>query len=90
MDNWQDAMKVLNEHKVVVNNNIKISLLTGTDSVHGNQHVLGEIIFPHNIGLGAANNEEYFEYMGYHTALSTKESGYNYIFSPCVAIAHNP
>ena len=35
---------------------VNIKLLLGTDAVHGNQHVLGEILFPHNIGCAATHN----------------------------------
>lgn len=37
---------------------IDIPTMWGTDAVHGHNNVLGATIFPHNIGLGAANNPE--------------------------------
>jgi beta-glucosidase len=33
-----------------------IKPLLGTDAVHGNQHVSGTILFPHNIGLACSHN----------------------------------
>lgn len=42
----------------------RISLLLGTDAVHGNQHVIGEVLFPHNIGLAATFNPENFYNLG--------------------------
>lgn len=30
--------------------------LLGTDAVHGNQHIIGTPLFPHNIGLAATHN----------------------------------
>ena len=35
-----------------------IPILWGTDAVHGNNNLIGATIFPHNIGLGAANDPE--------------------------------
>jgi hypothetical protein len=32
-------------------------LLTGNDAIHGNMHVQGAVIFPHNIGLGVLASE---------------------------------
>lgn len=34
----------------------KIKLLLATDAVHGYQHTVGTILFPHNIGLSCTNN----------------------------------
>jgi beta-glucosidase len=33
-----------------------IKFLLGTDAVHGDQHGVGNIIFPHNIGLSCTHN----------------------------------
>ena len=33
---------------------LRIPLLYGVDAVHGHNNVLGAVIFPHNVGLGAA------------------------------------
>ncbi|KNC66133.1 beta-glucosidase, partial [Pseudoalteromonas rubra] len=35
---------------------IDIPTMWGTDAVHGHNNVIGATLFPHNIGLGAANN----------------------------------
>lgn len=64
--------------------------LLGTDAVHGNQHVSGSILFPHNIGLSNSHNPDNFYNAGYWTARAVKASGFNYVFSPTVAVSHNP
>ena len=38
----------------------KIKFLLGTDAVHGDQHTIGTILFPHNIGLSCSHNEGNF------------------------------
>jgi beta-glucosidase len=35
---------------------LRIPLLYGVDAVHGHSNVIGAVIFPHNIGLGATRN----------------------------------
>lgn len=34
----------------------KVKFLLGTDAVHGDQHTVGTILFPHNIGLSCSKN----------------------------------
>ena len=35
---------------------LKLPLLYGVDAVHGHNNVIGAVVFPHNIGLGAARS----------------------------------
>ena len=48
---------------------LKIPLLYGVDAVHGHNNVDGAVIFPHNIGLGAAHNPDLVEQAAHMTAL---------------------
>lgn len=68
----------------------KIKFLLGTDAVHGDQHSVGTILFPHNIGLSCSHNEGNFENVGFWTKEALKKSGFNYAFAPTVAVSHNP
>ena len=45
-----------------------IPVIWGTDAVHGLGNVVGATLFPHNIGLGAANNPELLKRIGWATA----------------------
>ena len=38
----------------------KIKFLTATDAIHGDQHSIGTILFPHNIGTSCSHNEGNF------------------------------
>lgn len=38
----------------------KVKFLMGTDAVHGDQHTVGNILFPHNIGLSCSRNDAHF------------------------------
>ena len=68
----------------------KVKLLLGTDAVHGNQHVVGSILHPHNSGLACSHNPDNFYNLGYWTGVNVKKSGFNYAFAPTVAVSHNP
>ncbi len=69
---------------------LKIPLIYGIDAVHGHANVRGATIFPHNIGLGAANNDSLMFLMGKHTSMEVFSTGMNWNFSPCVALARDP
>jgi beta-glucosidase len=63
-----------------------IPLLYGVDAVHGHSNVIGAVVFPHNIGLGATRNAALVEEISRITALEVKATGMNWDFSPCVAV----
>jgi len=37
-----------------------IDLLIGVDTIHGAKHLIGGVLWPHNIGLAAARNLKHF------------------------------
>ncbi|MBT8399850.1 MAG: glycoside hydrolase family 3 C-terminal domain-containing protein [Rhodothermia bacterium] len=63
-----------------------IPLLYGVDAVHGHSNVIGAVVFPHNIGLGATRNADLVEEISRITALEVKATGINWDFAPCVAV----
>jgi beta-glucosidase len=63
-----------------------IPLLWGTDAVHGHNNVVGATIFPHNIGLGAANDPELIGKIGRITSREVAATGIDWIFAPTVAV----
>ena len=65
---------------------LKIPLLYGVDAVHGHSNVLGAVIFPHNIGLGATRNAKLVEEIGRITASEVRATGINWTFAPCIAV----
>ncbi|WP_301720482.1 glycoside hydrolase family 3 protein [Pseudidiomarina terrestris] len=66
-----------------------IPTMWGTDAVHGHNNVIGATIFPHNIGLGAANNPELIEQIAAVTAREVMVTGIDWVFAPTVAAAQN-
>ena len=55
LNNWVDSA---NSYQQAVINSGGIPLLYGIDAVHGNNNLYGATIYPHNIGLAAANDQQ--------------------------------
>ena len=72
-----------------VKTRLKIPLLYGIDAVHGHNNVLGAVIFPHNIGLGATHNPVLVEQAARVTAQEIAGTGINWAFAPCIAVAQD-
>lgn len=68
---------------------LRIPLLYGIDAVHGHNNVLGAVIFPHNIGLGATHNPALVERAARATAEEMAGTGIRWAFAPCIAVAQN-
>jgi len=66
-----------------------IPLIFGVDAVHGNSQVVGAVVFPHNIGLGAANDPELIRRIGEVTARETAAVGIDWAFGPTVAVVRD-
>ncbi|WP_448566524.1 glycoside hydrolase family 3 N-terminal domain-containing protein [Thalassotalea ganghwensis] len=62
-----------------------IPTMWGTDAVHGHNNVIGATLFPHNIGLGAANNPALIEKIAQVTATEVMVTGIDWVFAPTVA-----
>jgi beta-glucosidase len=63
-----------------------IPILFGVDAVHGHSNLPGATIFPHNIGLGAANDSDMIERIGAATAAEIAGSGIEWTFAPTLAV----
>ncbi len=66
-----------------------IPTMWGTDAVHGHNNVIGATIFPHNIGLGAANDPKLIERIAKVTATEVRATGIDWIFAPTVAVVRD-
>ena len=67
-----------------------IPYIYGQDDVHGVNYCLNAVYFPHNIGQGAANDEELAYQVGLITADEAKLCHMLWNYSPCVAQSVDP
>ena len=79
---WSASMEEDNDH-------IAIPILYGVDAVHGHNNVRGATLFPHNIGLGAANDPELVHKISEATANEMLATGANWTFDPALSVARN-
>jgi beta-glucosidase len=81
---WTDLYDRLQQH--TTNTRLKIPALYGIDAVHGHNNVLGAVIFPHEIGLGATRNAALVEKVERVTAEEVRATGIQWAFAPCVTV----
>ena len=67
-----------------------IPFIFGQDNVHGVGYCMGTVIFPHNIGLGAANDEELMYQAGLITGDESKQCHMLWNLAPVVAQSGDP
>lgn len=65
---------------------IAIPVIWGIDAVHGHTNLLGATVFPHNIGLGAANDPALIRDIAAATAAELIVSGHDWTFAPTLAV----
>lgn len=81
---WTDMVDRYQRH--ALNTRLGIPLLYGVDAVHGHNNVLGAVIFPHNIGLGATRSPDLVEAVARITATEVRATGIHWTFAPSVAV----
>lgn len=65
---------------------LAVPLIYGVDAVHGHNNVVGTVIFPHNIGLGATRNPTLVQEIGRITAIETAATGIYWDYAPVIAV----
>jgi beta-glucosidase len=63
-----------------------VPLLYGVDAVHGHNNVRGATVFPHNIGLGATQDDELVERIGDATARELLATNVHWTFAPALSV----
>lgn len=87
-DEWQNIVDGFQES--AIKSESGIPYIYGQDDVHGVNYCLDSVIFPHNIGLGAANDPELMYKVGQITADEAKLCHMLWNFAPCVAQSVDP
>lgn len=84
---WQDHINSIKQ--AALDSRLGIPVLYGVDGVHGHNNVYGATIFPHNIGLGAADDEALAERIGAAAAEEIRATGIQWTFAPTLANPRN-
>jgi len=84
---WQNGVDTLKYYSL--QSRLGIPLLYGVDAVHGHNNVSDATVFPHNIGLGSADDEDLMERMGAVVAREVKASGIQWTFAPTLGNPQN-
>jgi beta-glucosidase len=81
---WTDLYDRIQVHSAKTR--LKIPILYGIDAVHGHNNVIGAVVFPQEIGLGATRNAALVEQMARVTAEEVRATGIQWVFAPCVTV----
>ncbi len=84
IEDWRDVANAF--QSAALESEAGIPIFWGTDAVHGHNNVFGATIFPHNIGLGAANDPDLMERLGAATAKDVTDTGIDWVFAPTLAV----
>jgi beta-glucosidase len=87
LQDWTDLYDRLQQRALTTR--LRIPLLYGVDAVHGHNNVIGAVVFPHNIGLGATRDARLVEDIARATAEEVRATGIQWTFAPCVAVVRD-
>ena len=87
-DEWAETVDGFQQ--AAIDSEAGIPYIYGQDDVHGVNYCRDAVYFPHNIGQGAANDEELAYQVGLITADEAKLCHMMWNFSPCVAQSVDP
>ncbi|MGW3964075.1 glycoside hydrolase family 3 protein [Amycolatopsis sp. NPDC005003] len=84
---WADMIDAY--QRAATSTGLGIPIIYGSDTVHGHNNAAGATIFPHNIGLGAANDPQLVKQIGAITAQESAATGVKWGFAPCLCVARD-
>ncbi|MGW3999056.1 glycoside hydrolase family 3 protein [Amycolatopsis sp. NPDC004772] len=84
---WADMVDAY--QRAATSTGLGIPIVYGSDTVHGHNNAAGATIFPHNIGLGAANDPQLVKQIGAITAQESAATGVKWGFAPCLCVARD-
>jgi beta-glucosidase len=85
-DDWRALADTLWDASMHTDMAVQVPVMWGTDAVHGHNNAIGMTLFPHNIGLGAANDPALVERIGEAVARQVRLTGIDWTFAPTVAV----
>ena len=85
---WREMLDGLQQ--AAIDSESGIPFLLAQDDVHGVGYCTNAVYFPHNIGVGAANDEELAYQMGLITADEARQCHMLWNLYPCIAQSNDP
>ncbi|MEL6687657.1 MAG: glycoside hydrolase family 3 protein, partial [Pseudomonadota bacterium] len=87
---WLDAADAYYEASLDTEDiEVAIPIIWGIDAVHGHTNVIGGVVFPHNVGLGAARDPDLIRRIMEVTAVELNITGHDWTFAPTLAVPQN-
>src|SRR6186713_3193877 len=68
------------------NGGVGIPMIWGIDAMHGHSNIVGAVLFPHNVGLGATHNPKLLGDIARVTAEQVRTTGIEWTFAPTVTV----
>ena len=84
VDGWVEMVHGYQD--AALSTRLAIPLLYGVDAVHGHANLVGATVFPHNVGLGAADDPELVEAIARATAREMIATGIYWNYAPVLAV----
>jgi beta-glucosidase len=84
---WQDM--ITGYQTAAMGTRLQIPIVYGADVVHGHNNVTGAVLFPHNVGIGAAHDPSLGVSEGAVSAAEMKATGVPWAFSPCLCVSRD-
>jgi beta-glucosidase len=65
---------------------VGIPMIWGIDAMHGHSNIVGAVLFPHNVGLGATRNPQLLAKIARITSEQIRATGVDWTFAPTVTV----
>lgn len=90
VEDWSTLSRQFYQASMTTAMKTPIPVIWGTDAVHGHNNLFGTILYPHNIGLGAARDPQLVAKIAAQTAKDVRATGITWVFAPTLAVVQNP
>jgi beta-glucosidase len=87
VEGWAEIVD--NFQKAALKTRLKIPIIYGVDAVHGHGNLKGAVIFPHNIGLGAARDPDLVRRVAKATAAEMAATGIRWNYAPTISVGQD-
>jgi beta-glucosidase len=87
IEGW--AKMVDNFQKAALKTRLGVPIIYGVDAVHGHGGLKGAVIFPHNIGLGAARDPDLVRRVAQATAAEMAATNIRWNYAPTISVGQD-